>query len=65
MTTMISTLRIVTVGAMLTGTLLLADCGGSPERVTRTTTTEESRTVQPPPAVSTTTTTTEQIQQTR
>ena len=63
MITMTSTLRIVAVGAMLTGTLLLAGCGGSPERVTRTTTTEESRSVQPPPVVSTTTTTTEQIQQ--
>jgi len=62
MITISSTLRILTVGAMLTGTLLLADCGGSPERVTRTTTTEESTSVQPPP-VSTTTTTTEQVQQ--
>jgi len=63
MITVTSTLRFVAVGALLTGTLMLADCGGSsPERVTRTTT-EESRSVQPPPAVSTTTTTTEQIQQ--
>jgi len=64
MTKTISTLRVLTVSALLTGTFLLAGCGGSPERVTSTTTTE--RTVAappPPPAVSTTTTTTERVQQ--
>ena len=57
-----STLRLLTVGAVLGGTLLAAGCG-SPEPATRTTTTERITTAQPPPVTQTTTTTTDQIRQ--
>jgi len=63
MTRMISTLRILTIGAVLTGTCLAAGCGSSPDRVTSTTTTEQTTRAPPPPTVSTTTTTTEQVRQ--
>ena len=67
MTSMISGLRVLTLGAVLTGTLALTACG-SPEPVT-TTTTERTTTMTPtyaapppPPPYSTTTTTTRQVQ---
>jgi hypothetical protein len=63
MTRTISTLRFLTLGAVLIGTGLVAGCGSSPERVTSTTVTERTTSAPPPPAVSTTTTTTEQVRQ--
>jgi hypothetical protein len=64
MTKPASILRTLTIGAVLTGTLVLAGCGGSPERETTTTTVERtSAAPAPPPSVSTTTTTTEQVRQ--
>lgn len=62
MTQPTSALRMLTVSALMTGTLLVAACG-SPEHQSRTTTTEQTTTSQPPPSVSTTTTTTDQIHQ--
>jgi hypothetical protein len=62
---MISAFRILTIGAVLSGTCLAAGCGSSPATVSRTTTTEQTTSAPPlpPPAVSTTTTTTEQVRQ--
>jgi len=64
MTRIIPAFRILTLGAVLTGTCLAAGCGSSPpETVSRTTTTEQITSAPPPPVVSTTTTTTEQVRQ--
>jgi hypothetical protein len=66
MTRIIPAFRILTLGAVLTGTCLAAGCGSSPpETVSRTMTTEQitSAPPLPPPVVSTTTTTTEQVRQ--
>jgi|GEM_PF-6060339 hypothetical protein len=63
MTGTTTTLRALALGALLTGTFLVAGCGGRPERVTSTTTTEQ--TTSAPPPVSTTTTTTTSSEQIR
>jgi hypothetical protein len=66
MTSMISGFRVLTLGAVLTGTLALTACGG-PEPVTtttteRTTTTMPTYAAPPPSPYSSTTTTTRQVQ---
>ena len=63
MTRTTPTIRILTIIALFTGTVLVAGCS-DPDRVTRTTTTDQTTTSapmpMPMPAQSTTTTTTEQ-----
>lgn len=64
MTDMRSNLRFLTCIALISGTALLAACGG-PDKVTKTTTTEQTTTSAPMEPATSTTTTTTSTQQTR